>query len=199
MQQLQLQQPESVKRLLSDHVVIGARLDLPTATVYEERTYTTLGGRNFTLSLKEGTWRANTANVLETRQVEPNGLLVVLDDFLFPDVLGTLKNDTEKDIHVKQSTETSTVSTTLPTTITTEVYVVKETKEKKINDGAAAMTVITAKEAPRPRNVTFIDNVMQVLSLLKSGVRVFQHFLSRSNVSKLLNDGEFFFFSSFSR
>jgi len=40
------------------------------------------------------------------------------------------------------------------------------------------------------KNVTFIDNVMQVLTLLKSGVRVFQHFLNKSNVSNILEKGE---------
>lgn len=46
------------------------------------------------------------------------------------------------------------------------------------------------EESKITTNVTFLENILQVLSYLKSGVRVFQHFLSRSNVSKLLEDGK---------
>ncbi|XP_049854558.1 transforming growth factor-beta-induced protein ig-h3 [Schistocerca gregaria] len=50
-----------------------------------------------------------------------------------------------------------------------------------------------APTAPAPghdANSTFLENVSHVLSFLKSGVRVFRDFLSRSNVSQLLKEGE---------
>ena len=37
---------------------------------------------------------------------------------------------------------------------------------------------------------SFVQDMTQVLSLLQSGVRVFQHLLARSNVTKLLKKGE---------
>lgn len=43
-------------------------------------------------------------------------------------------------------------------------------------------------------NASFVDDVLEVLSYLRSGVRVFQHFLSRSNVSKLLQEGKLLIF-----
>lgn len=46
------------------------------------------------------------------------------------------------------------------------------------------------KSAAATANGSFVENVLQVLSLLKNGVRVFHHFLSRSNVSQLLVNGE---------
>ncbi|KAF5303168.1 hypothetical protein FQA39_LY10081 [Lamprigera yunnana] len=55
---------------------------------------------------------------------------------------------------------------------------------------AGSHTILKVKEEPHNRNTTFVDNVLQVLSYLKSGVRVFHHFLSRSNVSKLLQEDE---------
>lgn len=52
-------------------------------------------------------------------------------------------------------------------------------------------TLPLAKEDTKNKlNASFVDNVLEVLGYLRSGVRVFQHFLSRSNVSKLLQDGK---------
>lgn len=51
---------------------------------------------------------------------------------------------------------------------------------------------VTNEENKAKSNATFVDNVLEVLSYLRSGVRVFQHFLSRSNVSKLLQEGRLF-------
>lgn len=149
-----LHHPELVRKLLMDHVVLGPHLDVDNVT--SERSVTTLGGRTFTLSpAKEGKLRANGANILETKLIRPNGLLVVLDNYLFPDDLELKRN----------KTKTSVVGMI-------DVVNVKEERKTKTS------------------NATFIENIMQVLSLLKSGVRVFQHFLSRSNVSKLLTDDE---------
>ncbi|KAF5294189.1 hypothetical protein FQR65_LT10900 [Abscondita terminalis] len=64
----------------------------------------------------------------------------------------------------------------------------KNTQQNKLDAGSH--TVVKAKEEPLTTNATFVDNVLQILSFLKSGVRVFHHFLSRSNVSKLLQEGE---------
>jgi hypothetical protein len=58
--------------------------------------------------------------------------------------------------------------------------------------GHAAESLITI-EAGVPgsnRNATFLENVNQVLSYLKSGVRVFQNLLGNSSVSQLLKDGK---------
>lgn len=40
---------------------------------------------------------------------------------------------------------------------------------------------------------SFLQDMTEVLSLLQSGVRVFQHLLARSNVTKLLKQGKVFF------
>lgn len=47
------------------------------------------------------------------------------------------------------------------------------------------------QQTKNTNNTKFIDNIYQVLSFFKEGVRVFQHFLSKSNVSKVLKDGKF--------
>jgi hypothetical protein len=49
---------------------------------------------------------------------------------------------------------------------------------------------VTSADVGSTRNATFLENVNQVLSYLKSGVRVFQQFLGNSNVSQLLKDGK---------
>ncbi|KAK4879967.1 hypothetical protein RN001_008113 [Aquatica leii] len=69
-----------------------------------------------------------------------------------------------------------------------ELNAKKNTQQGKLDAGSH--TVVKAKEESPTSNTTFVDNVLQVLSYLKSGVRVFHHFLSRSNVSKLLQEGE---------
>lgn len=85
----------------------------------------------------------------------PNGVLIILDNYLFP-----------------------------------EEQALKNTTRSKLDVGM--LSIVTAKEENKttPSNTSFVENVLQVLSFLKSGVRVFQHFLSRSNVSQLLVDGE---------
>lgn len=55
---------------------------------------------------------------------------------------------------------------------------------------AESLITIAAGVPDSTRNTTFLENVNQVLSYLKSGVRVFQQFLSNSSVSQLLKDGK---------
>lgn len=149
-----LRQPELVKKLLLDHVVLGSRQDLTNVTA--ETAFQTLGGKTVHLSPgKEGKLLANGAIVVNPRVEVPNGVLVVLDDYLFPED-GVGKNSTA---------------------------------QNKLDVGM--LSVVTAKEENKAVafNTSFVENVLEVLSFLKSGVRVFQHFLSRSNVSQLLQEG----------
>jgi hypothetical protein len=55
---------------------------------------------------------------------------------------------------------------------------------------AESLVTITAADVGSTRNATFLENVNQVLSYLKSGVRVFQQLLGSSNVSQILKDGK---------
>ncbi|GJQ66831.1 hypothetical protein Trydic_g7866 [Trypoxylus dichotomus] len=150
-----LKQPELVKKLLLDHMVIGKRIDLSNTTTVT--TFKTAGGRTVHIKpSEEGKLQANNANIVEANVSIPNGYLVILDNYLFPDEQTIKKNCTLGKLDV------------------------------------GMLSVVTAKESSKPSvsNTSFIDNVMQVLSILKSGVRVFQHFLSRSNVSRLIEDDE---------
>ncbi|RZC37412.1 periostin [Asbolus verrucosus] len=147
-----LQQPELVKKLLLDHVLLGSRIDLTNVTT--DTSFKTLGGRTVHVRhIKDGKLKANDANIIQPKVVVPNGLLVVLDNYLFPEEQAVKKNATQG----------------------------------KLVDIA---TFTPNEDAKNQSNTTFVENVMEVLSFLKSGVRVFQHFLSRSNVSKLLQEGE---------
>ncbi|KAJ8969668.1 hypothetical protein NQ317_002695 [Molorchus minor] len=152
-----LHQPELVKKLLLDHVVLGSRIDLTNLT--SDVAFQTMGGRTVKIRpAKEGNTKlkANEANILERKVGVPNGILVVLDNYLFPEEQLTGKNGSQS----------------------------------KLVD-LAAYSIVTAKEEGKSQsNTTFVENIMEVLSFLKSGVRVFQHFLSRSNVSKLLKEDE---------
>ncbi|KAG5897261.1 hypothetical protein JTB14_013162 [Gonioctena quinquepunctata] len=145
-----LHQPELVKKLLLDHVVLGSLIDLTNIT--SDTTFKTLGGNTVKVRpTKEDNskLKANDANVIERKVIVPNGLLVVLDNFLFPQ----------------------------------ELLIKRNASQGKLSD----MPSFPSKENTKNQsNTTFVENVKEVLSFLKSGVRVFQHFLSRSNVSKLL-------------
>lgn len=106
--------------------------------------------------LKEGKLEANGAKVLVPKVEVPNGVIVILDNYLFPE----------------------------------------ERKGKNGSQGnldLGMLSVVTAKEERKSTggNGSFVESVLQVLSLLRSGVRVFHHFLSRSNVSQLVMDGEY--------
>lgn len=125
--------------------MVLSRLDLTNLT--SDTSFQTLGGRTVHVHrTKPDKLKANDANIVQKVAV-PNGLLVVLDNYLFPE-------------------------------------------EKKNATQGKLVDVPFAAETRNQSNTTFVENVMEVLSFLKSGVRVFQHFLSRSNVSKLLEDGE---------
>jgi transforming growth factor-beta-induced protein len=142
-----------VKKLLLDHVVLGSRIDLTNVT--GDTSFKTLGGRTVHVRrTKDDKLKANDANIVERKVEVPNGLLVVLDNYLFPEEQVTKENATQG----------------------------------KLVDIAA---FAPSEDAKNQSNTTFVENVMEVLGFLKSGVRVFQHFLSRSNVSKLLDDGSF--------
>lgn len=155
-----LKQPELVRKLLIDHMVVGKRIDLGNITA--ETSFVTAGGRTVHIHpVKEGgKLQANDANIIEPKVAVPNGFLVVLDNYLFPDEQALKRNCTTGKFDV------------------------------------GLLSVVSTKEEPQSAsstqttNTSFVENVLQVLSVLKSGVRVFQHFLSRSNVSRLINDGK---------
>lgn len=134
--------------------MLGSLIDLTNIT--DNTFFTTLGGRTVTVKIhKEGRLQANDATVVEPKVVVPNGLLVVLDNYLFPEQQILKRNNTIAE------------------------------------PSAGKLSVVSAKEESNVKAIkpSFVENVLQVLSFLKSGVRVFQHFLSRSNVSKLLHEG----------
>lgn len=108
---------------------------------------------------------ANDAKILVPKIEIPNGILVVLDNYLFPE---------DRKGKNGSSSNSSTQNLDL-----------------------GMLSVVTVKEERKSTtgNGSFVENVLQVLSLLKSGVRVFHHFLSRSNVSQLLADGKSMFLS----
>lgn len=153
-----------MKKLLLDHVVLGSKIDLTNLT--EDTSFKTLEGKTVTVKvLKEGRFQANSATVIEPKVTVPNGLLVVLDNYLFPEQQISKRNTTPMAIADPSPGKLSVVTA-------------KEESKSSVSDGAG--------KAAKP---SFVENVLQVLSFLKSGVRVFQHFLSRSNVSKLLHEG----------
>ncbi|XP_056631324.1 transforming growth factor-beta-induced protein ig-h3 [Diorhabda sublineata] len=156
-----LQQPELIKKLLLDHVVLGSLIDLTNIT--SDTTLTTLSGKSVTVRIfKEHDLKANDANVVERRVVVPNGLLVILDGYLFAEEQETKQNN----------------ASALPTA------------QEKLMDVSATFSSTSNENSKNQSNATFVENIMEVLSFLKSGVRVFQHFLSRSNVSNLLQQEE---------
>lgn len=148
-----LHQPDVVKKLLLDHVVLGTKIDLTNLTI-NDFNFKTLSGKTVKIkTLKEGKLEANDAKILIPKIDVPNGVLVILDNYLFPE-----------DRKGKNGTKTLDLG---------------------------MLSVVTVKEEAKSAtgNGSFVENVLKVLSLLKNGVRVFHHFLSRSNVSQLLLDG----------
>lgn len=130
-------------------------------------TFKTLGGKQIKVHKSNDKLYVNDAQVLETKVEVPNGILIILDSYLFPDDKILKKNVTIDGEHGKLDVGMLSVVT------------VKE----EVRTTSSTTAPVAGK------NSTFIDNVSQVLSYLKSGVRVFQHFLSRSNVSQLLKEG----------
>lgn len=154
-----LSQPDLVKQLLLDHVVLGSQIDITNIT-----SFNTLGGRSVKVYHKDGKLYANDALVIEPKISVPNGVVIVVDNYLFPEEQ-ILKNRSYS------------------------------------NDEPGMLSVVTVTDDVKVSNASFVENISQILSFLKSGVRVFQHFLSRSNVSQLLKEGEciliiFYFFGS---
>ncbi|XP_022193635.2 transforming growth factor-beta-induced protein ig-h3 [Nilaparvata lugens] len=76
--------PESVKKLLLDHVVLGQRMDL---AIGADLSFTTLGGRTVTVRAKQGNLIANGAKVVNLKVDVTNGRLIILDNYLFPEDL----------------------------------------------------------------------------------------------------------------
>ncbi|KAK9872298.1 hypothetical protein WA026_017100 [Henosepilachna vigintioctopunctata] len=128
-----LQEPNTVKRLLLEHVVIGTLLDLTNIT--EDSSIQTVGGKNVHLRIfNSSKLMANDAVVLVRKVDVPNGVIVVLDNYLFR----------EEEVKRKNTTKLSDIS---------------------------ALPLVHKEDSNIPRNSSF-------------------HFLSRSNVSRLLKDGE---------
>lgn len=151
-----LTQPDLVRQILLDHVVLGTKIDITNTT-----TFNTLGGKAVHVRNKDGKLHANDALIVEPRIEVPNGVVIVVDNYLFPEEKLLRKNH--------------------------------EGNHTRSNDAPGMLTVITVTDDAGNKttnNATFVENIMQVLSYLKSGVRVFQHFLSRSNVSQLLKEGK---------
>lgn len=152
-----LHQPEAVKKLLLDHLVLGTKIDLNNFTTNSDITFKTLTGKTVKIkTLKENKLEANGAKILIPKVEIPNGVLIVLDNYLFP--------EDRKEKNGTQSLNLGMLS----------VVTAAKEEGKSVTSG----------------NGSFVENVLQVLSLLKNGVRVFHHFLSRSNVSQLLLDGK---------
>nr|CAD7196997.1 unnamed protein product [Timema douglasi] len=165
-----LTHPDLVKRLLLDHIVLGVKIDLQLSS---ELTFSTLGGRTVQVQTVNGTLYANGARVLQQRVEVPHGILVILDNYLFPE-----------DMDVTNMTSTPPV---VGDSMTGESLVKVTAEAAAENDDVAVETT-----APPVKNSTggFLESVTQVLSFLKSGVKVFRQFLAKSNVSHLLTDGE---------
>ncbi|XP_067003374.1 periostin [Anabrus simplex] len=143
--------PDMVKKMLLDHIVLGIKMNLNLSSDF---TFTTLGGRTVNVRRINGTQYANGAKVEMSMVEVPHGILVVLDDYLFP-----------QDLDIGNLSPLPSAS-------------------------PASLVKISVPSGPGHDNSTFVENVSQVLSFLKSGVRVFRDFLSRSNVSHLIENGE---------
>nr|CAD7444248.1 unnamed protein product [Timema bartmani] len=165
-----LTHPDLVKRLLLDHIVLGVKIDLQLSS---ELTFSTLGGRTVQVQTVNGTLYANGARVLQQRVEVPHGILVILDNYLFPE-----------DMDVTNMTSTPSV---VGDSMTGESLVKVTAEAAAENNDVAVETT-----APPVKNSTggFLESVTQVLSFLKSGVKVFRQFLAKSNVSHLLMDGD---------
>ncbi|CAG2064160.1 unnamed protein product, partial [Timema podura] len=163
-----LTHPDLVKRLLLDHIVLGVKIDLQLSS---ELTFSTLGGRTVQVQTVNGTLYANGARVIQQRVEVPHGILVILDNYLFPE-----------DMDVTNMTSTPSV---VGDSMTGESLVKVTAEAAAENNDVAVETTV-----PPVKNSTggFLESVTQVLSFLKSGVKVFRQFLAKSNVSHLLMD-----------
>ena len=117
-----------------------------------------------------GTLYANKAKIINPRvDVSGKGVMIILDDYLFP-----LEVKNNSDVDGTTTTTTATITTTTTTFPITDVLTTMIEMENANEEGS---------------NSTFFQNLVDLLSFFKNGVRVFQHFLSRSNVSLLLKNG----------
>ncbi|CAG9771856.1 unnamed protein product [Ceutorhynchus assimilis] len=156
---------ELFKKLLMDQVILGTKVNL--SNLDENKIYSTLGGTNVTIYRdNEGAIRVNNATVLEKEIEIPNGILVIVDSYLF---------DEDEPAISRNVSAREAPSAIRPLAFRTQ---------KPANIGPSVSNIKSQS------NASFVENVMEVLSFLKSRVRVFQHFVSRSNVSGLLKEGE---------
>lgn len=144
-----LTQPDLVRQILLDHVVLGSQIDISNIT-----TFNTLGGRTVKVHQQNGALYANDAKILMPKIDVPNGVVIVLDNYLFPEEQILRKNGSYSEVE------------------------------------PGLLSVVTVTDDVKLANASFVENIMQVLSFLKNSVRVFQHFLARSNVSQLLKEGK---------
>nr|CAD7571943.1 unnamed protein product [Timema californicum] len=142
-----LTHPDLVKRLLLDHIVLGVKIDLQLSS---ELTFSTLGGRTVQVQTVNGTLYANGARVLKQRVEVPHGILVILDNYLFPE-----------DMDVTNMTSTPPL---VGESMTGESLVKVTAEAADENDDVAVETT-----APPVKNSTggFLESVTQVLSFLK--------------------------------
>lgn len=168
-------EPGAMRRLLLDHVVLGKQLDLDIGA---DLRFATLGGHTVKVQNHSGTLTANGARVLQARVEVPRGILVILDNYLFtpPSEEALTSSSTTPGPPSLEAAATSTSSKANASTTTTT------TATSEAGTTAPALPTAAAHVAPSG----FLHDVKQVLSFLKSGTRVFQHLMSRSNVSRLL-------------
>lgn len=175
--------PDAVKKLVDGHVVPDLKLDLAKSS--GNISVTTLDNRTIEIKTDgNGTFWANNATVVEKEIVVPNGILVIVDGYLFPQPTPVDGSTTEQPpkLDPKRDEKQANLAPRKPPFAAPKASAATAT--------TASSSIGAAVAAKNQSNVTFVENVMEVLSFLKSGVRVFQHFLSRSNVSRMLKEGE---------
>lgn len=135
-----------MRNLLLDHIVLGTEINISNST-----SFVTLGNNEVTIKRINDKVYANGAQVLNAKVSVPNGILIILDNYLYH----------------------------------------QENRNNLTKNVEALLTVDKNLTPNNNNNFTFIDTLSQVLSYLKTGVRVFQHFLIKSNVSigQLLKEG----------
>ncbi|XP_044743153.1 transforming growth factor-beta-induced protein ig-h3 [Chrysoperla carnea] len=157
-----LRNSEHVKNLLLSHIVLGTQIDVEKQNTTEEN-YETLSGRTIHITKKNQKLYANDALIINQKIQLPAGVIIIIDNY----VLGKA--------NLNNTQHPENIPVNLLTTIS---------GTNGINSSALI------QQTKNTNNTKFIDNIYQVLSFFKEGVRVFQHFLSKSNVSKVLKDGQ---------
>ncbi|KAF7266317.1 hypothetical protein GWI33_020345 [Rhynchophorus ferrugineus] len=164
-------EPDDIKSLIYNHVV-GETIP-ETSNITDTITISTIKGETIKLeSDGNGNITANGRNIVDSVSLLPHGVLLIVDGYLAAERAPASRSQT---IRTEPEPKQSNVSPSpAPSPPPPPPTVAPDNEEAAKNQS----------------NTTFVENVMEVLSLLKSRVRVFQHFLSRSNVSRLLNEGE---------